>query len=153
MKAIYLTILLLGLLALQNQVFGQTLTSIEEHNWKVVEIYADSVLVENDQVYLRFSKTGTLLSDDERLIPGSPTFAQRSVSNDTYAVISSPTYLSSTTNTLEVVESDETTLWDILHEDLNTLILFKYDTIPASSIESGIPYIFPVELRLVKDDL
>ena len=85
MKAIYQTIIFLGLLAVQNQVFSQTLSSIEEHNWKVVEIYADSVLVENEPVYLRFSKSGTLLTDDERLVPGSPTYAQRSVSNNTFA--------------------------------------------------------------------
>ncbi|MGB3467846.1 MAG: hypothetical protein WBA74_21345 [Cyclobacteriaceae bacterium] len=136
----------------QNPLFCQTQTNIEEHNWKVIEMYADSILLENDPIFLRFSSGGTLMSDEEKLTPDSPQFQQRSVSSDSYALIDSPTYLNSTPNTLQMIQDDETSSWDIVYEDINTLVLFKYDTIPATSMESGQPYIYPLELRLVKDD-
>ena len=153
MKNLLIISLILSLCIGSYHAIGQTQSNIEEHNWKVVEIYADSVLMDNEPLFLRFSSGGTLMSDTLSLDPGSAQYQQRSISNNSYSIINSSTYMSSTQNTLEFVQDDETTLWDIIYEDLNTMILFKYDTIPATSISSELPYIYPLEMRLIKADL
>ncbi|MGB3467576.1 MAG: hypothetical protein WBA74_19980 [Cyclobacteriaceae bacterium] len=150
LKILFITAIFSGL---STYLMGQTPSHLINKNWKINEQYIDSALYEaDDELYLFLDDGGNLLSDTLMIQSANPKYLQRGFEGDTYILSDQPVYGQNAPKAIEFVIDGELKKWDILYEDINNLVLFKYDTIPLYG-EDDLPLepiIYANEMRLIK---
>lgn len=128
-------------------------TAIENKIWKVQEVYIDSTS-EQDTIFLLFNSDNELLSGKliEQVQPGNSSFIE--VPHDTYLALDAgyppPSGRTTPYPTITINNGYETMEYDVIHYDIDDLILQKTETLLDSEyFEDGLEREYTVELRFV----
>ncbi|MCG8386184.1 MAG: hypothetical protein MJA30_11625 [Cytophagales bacterium] len=119
---------------------------IEERVWELNEFYVDSVS-QQDSLCLFFANDNKLVSSE---FPGAlKTYQNVRVISGLQGAYEYIAPLPGTSAQLRMDDSGETKDFEIVHYDMNNLILITYDTLPGEYLKDGQNYVYPIELRLI----